>query len=726
MKFYVPEWDDAVDAHYDFVHDELSTLEKSDRERNFIWDIFDRATLPIDGVLISREQVEDSPKKSERLTSYGVYEDPALSIPDWLPTISDCGAWGYKSLPFPPYSNRGMLEFYESLDVDVGVTIDHLVLGSGKEQGRLYLDKRAFDSDFAEDDLPETLTEQVDVMVDEWPTNWPEFVDEYEPSITDREIVESFDESDFSGPVSAVLHRLKDDPRAVYRKDDKEFRYELTLNNARDMRDLYDEGEWSFRLMAAFQGWDPQSYADAVSDILEMDYQYVGIGGVAGSSTNTVRDIVSEVGAVITDYQRSHQTRIDAHVFGFAKPDAFETVGRSGMTSFDSASMLRSAWTGGKNYHLHSDEKYDAIRVRYPQPGDSLAVSIEKALMAQETLHALRAFDRGDSIASAIEDWYDSAMIALDSLPDFLEEHRHDQRYNRNRLRDVRGELREHFEHGRPLYASFGQDFRREIVGLLRDDDADSPVEFERYEDVIATAWDVLEPFPRMAEAMHELETDVEAGTFRHIWPVVEDYANSDLINDEGLLEGYRRTLRARPWERCDCPICAEHGIEVAIFRGNNRNRRRGFHNTRRFYDEFERDLPKMIAAVPADSGFFGRQRVEEYLKDEHEAFWTTVHDLPVIEIGVCDANGFYEWWEPSPGRVSLDPNGIDAVLNEKSTRYDSLFIFDEAGKIGTDRGSNAILADKPQEIRDRVLSRLGYGEDFAPANNVQISLGEF
>ena len=46
----------------------------------------------------------------------------------------------------------------------------------------------------------------------------------------------------------------------------------------------------------------------------------------------------------------------------------------------------------------------------------------------------------------------------------------------------------------------------------------------------------------------------------------------------------YRRTLKDRPWENCECDICRHDGIEVAIFRGNNRNRRRGFHNTWVFY----------------------------------------------------------------------------------------------------------------------------------------------
>lgn len=42
----------------------------------------------------------------------------------------------------------------------------------------------------------------------------------------------------------------------------------------------------------------------------------------------------------------------------------------------------------------------------------------------------------------------------------------------------------------------------------------------------------------------------------------------------------YARTLRDRPWERCGCSVCQSTGIDVLIFRGSNRNKRRGAHNT--------------------------------------------------------------------------------------------------------------------------------------------------
>mgnify|MGYP000639129123 CR=1 FL=1 len=124
MRFYVPEWEDAVDAHYDFIHDELSVLNKAERVRSFIWDIFDYDSTPIDGVLISREQAEGSRTKFDRITEYGVYDDPQLNIPNWLPTISDCGAWGYKSLPFPPYDNAYFEKDGKKYHVEVSITTE--------------------------------------------------------------------------------------------------------------------------------------------------------------------------------------------------------------------------------------------------------------------------------------------------------------------------------------------------------------------------------------------------------------------------------------------------------------------------------------------------------------------------------------------------------------------------------------------------------------------------
>ncbi|MGW0902942.1 tRNA-guanine transglycosylase DpdA [Streptomyces sp. NPDC002853] len=41
----------------------------------------------------------------------------------------------------------------------------------------------------------------------------------------------------------------------------------------------------------------------------------------------------------------------------------------------------------------------------------------------------------------------------------------------------------------------------------------------------------------------------------------------------------YKKTLADRPWKHCSCLLCEDLGVEIVIFRGTERNKRRGFHN---------------------------------------------------------------------------------------------------------------------------------------------------
>lgn len=53
----------------------------------------------------------------------------------------------------------------------------------------------------------------------------------------------------------------------------------------------------------------------------------------------------------------------------------------------------------------------------------------------------------------------------------------------------------------------------------------------------------------------------------------------------------YKRTLEDRPWENCLCNICRQIGHHVILFRGAERNRRRGFHNIWVFYQQLQQTL---------------------------------------------------------------------------------------------------------------------------------------
>jgi hypothetical protein len=49
---------------------------------------------------------------------------------------------------------------------------------------------------------------------------------------------------------------------------------------------------------------------------------------------------------------------------------------------------------------------------------------------------------------------------------------------------------------------------------------------------------------------------------------------------DNHFIEKHEALLTAQPWKKCRCPVCRDMGIDVAVFRGAGRNKRRGFHNT--------------------------------------------------------------------------------------------------------------------------------------------------
>lgn len=87
----------------------------------------------------------------------------------------------------------------------------------------------------------------------------------------------------------------------------------------------------------------------------------------------------------------------------------------------------------------------------------------------------------------------------------------------------------------------------------------------------------------------------------------------------------YRRTLQDKPWKKCDCPICKCIGIEVIIFRGNNRNRRRGFHNVKVFYEQF-RQLVEEVRSNP-DAYARNAEITERMVREGREPYG---HQLPL------------------------------------------------------------------------------------------------
>jgi len=61
--------------------------------------------------------------------------------------------------------------------------------------------------------------------------------------------------------------------------------------------------------------------------------------------------------------------------------------------------------------------------------------------------------------------------------------------------------------------------------------------------------------------------------------PLLQRKGEGNHFKDE-----HEKLMSDQPWTKCKCPVCKNLGIQVVVFRGANRNRRRGFHNTWVFY----------------------------------------------------------------------------------------------------------------------------------------------
>jgi hypothetical protein len=69
---------------------------------------------------------------------------------------------------------------------------------------------------------------------------------------------------------------------------------------------------------------------------------------------------------------------------------------------------------------------------------------------------------------------------------------------------------------------------------------------------------------------------------------------------DNHFFEKHEAVLDDRPWEKCRCAVCRDLGIDVVVFRGTGRNKRRGFHNTWVLYHKILHGRSAGVRSDPA------------------------------------------------------------------------------------------------------------------------------
>jgi len=192
--------------------------------------------------------------------------------------------------------------------------------------------------------------------------------------------------------------------------------------------------------------------------------------------------------------------------------------------------------------------------------------------------------------------------------------------------------------------------------------------------------------------------------------------ATAGILRIKNLRKHYDKALSEKPWTKCDCVICKDIGPEVIIFRGNNRNRRRGFHNTWVFYQELRKTIPRILVftncTMKKNESSGSISAYQRYLASPpFKVFWNNVYDLSV-EIKILSAKfGLIDWSRRIPN-YNYKMQGKDVPkfvkeLREKLKRYDKTFFIglglyrEVAKKVKAETGFDIQIFPK-KELTDR------------------------
>jgi hypothetical protein len=374
------------------------------------------------------------------------------------------------------------------------------------------------------------------------------------------------------------------------------FRYELTLKNARDFIKKHKEGNYRFTPSGIAQGWDVDSYRNSFIELVNMGYCHISLGGLALAKSEEILEILQAISPIVPEY-------LEIHLLGAARLDYLDVFHKLGVTSFDSTTFLKKAWGGasGGNYFTQDRNKYAAIRI--PQADEKKNARIKELVnrdietidyfirLEQNSLVSVRDFDKEKTDLKSTID----TVLKYDSYFETLKDYK--QKFNKEKaIRDkyISGKLniteqdldrieKELFNILKEVHK------KKELIGmvefLLGDLNFHSLISNNELLIKVSVNNEIYEQMIKLSIeekiAIEEMGLSLLETTLKEFFD--QNFERIYSLNKLRTL--YNDVLTEKPWKKCTCAVCKDAGVEVIIFRGNNRNRRRGFHNTYVFYN---------------------------------------------------------------------------------------------------------------------------------------------
>ena len=76
--------------------------------------------------------------------------------------------------------------------------------------------------------------------------------------------------------------------KKVLSKEEKDRRIKITLKNAKEFYELHKKENYNFTPIGVAQGYDLETYKNSVKALVDMGYEYIGIGGLVQYKTDFI------------------------------------------------------------------------------------------------------------------------------------------------------------------------------------------------------------------------------------------------------------------------------------------------------------------------------------------------------------------------------------------------------------------------------------------------------
>ena len=133
MKYFFPDSHDFIDPSFDFDTEKRSPNRVRQRDDLYAHEAIQQK--PYDGLLISKAFIDglpDSPEKTryspqQKFRFYRERSHNYFRLPKNMLMMGDCGAFAYSNLTKPPFTTDEIIEFYSNANVNLGISLDHIV-----------------------------------------------------------------------------------------------------------------------------------------------------------------------------------------------------------------------------------------------------------------------------------------------------------------------------------------------------------------------------------------------------------------------------------------------------------------------------------------------------------------------------------------------------------------------------------------------------------------------